>query len=131
MNTMDTLSDYSTIGWFLLGGLAFVGFNFLLASLLTRLLKYYRPTPSKQLTYECGEAPESEAWIQYNVRYYVFAMLFVLFDVEMAFLVPWAVGYKQMLPELGIFALVEACVFIFFLALALLYAWKKGALEWV
>ena len=125
------MADYGYVGVFFLGGLLFVVFNFALASFVTRLMKSHRPHYSKQLTYECGEAPESEAWVQYNARYYLFAMMFVLFDVEAAFLIPWAVGFKSMYLQLGILALVEMLVFLFILGLGLVYAWRKGALEWV
>lgn len=125
------MADYGYVGVFFLGGLLFVVFNFALASFVTRLMKSHRPHYSKQLTYECGEAPESEAWVQYNARYYLFAMMFVLFDVEAAFLIPWAVGFKSMYLQLGILALVEMLVFLFVLGLGLVYAWRKGALEWV
>jgi NAD(P)H-quinone oxidoreductase subunit 3 len=80
----------------------------------------------KFLTYESGEIPVGTAWIQYNVRYYLFALIFVVFDVESVFLYPWAVAYN----ELGLFAFVEAMIFVAILALGLVYAWRKGALEW-
>ncbi len=78
-------------------------------------------------SYECGEPTIGPSWIQYNVRYYVFALLFVIFDVEVVFLIPWAVVYK----ELGLFALVEMLIFIAILIFGLVYAWKKGVLKWV
>jgi len=80
----------------------------------------------KYLTYESGEIPVGNAWIQYNVRYYLFALIFVVFDVESVFLYPWAVAYNQ----LGLFAFVEAMIFVGILTLGLVYAWRKGALEW-
>lgn len=81
----------------------------------------------KYLTYESGEIPVGTAWIQYNVRYYLLALVFVVFDVETVFLYPWAVAYKQV----GFFAFVEAMLFLAILAIGLVYAWRKGALEWV
>ncbi|MCA9795153.1 MAG: NADH-quinone oxidoreductase subunit A [Candidatus Eremiobacteraeota bacterium] len=129
---MEHFGEYGYVAVFLLGGLGFVAFNFGLAAFITRLLSSHRPHASKLIAYECGEAPKTEAWVQYNVRYYIFAMLFVLFDVEAAFLIPWAVGFKTMVAgSLGLLALVEMLVFLTFLAIALIYAWKKGALEWV
>jgi NADH-quinone oxidoreductase subunit A len=122
---------YGYVAVFFLGGLAFVLFNFVLAAFVTRLIKAHNPHRSKQLSYECGEAPRTEAWVQYNARYYLFAMMFVLFDVEAAFLLPWAVGFKVMFLNLGWLALVEMLVFLAILGLALVYAWRKGALEWV
>lgn len=123
--------EYGYVGVFFIGGLLFVLFNFILASFVTRVIKAYRPHYSKQLSYECGEAPKTEAWVQYNARYYIFAMLFVLFDVEACFLIPWAVGFKLMVVNIGLIALVEMLIFLAVLGLALAYAWRKGALEWV
>ncbi len=86
-----------------------------------------RPSAVKQSTYECGETTIGSAWIQFNVGYYLFALLFLVFDVEMIFLFPWATVFRQM----GVVALVEGGIFVAILAFGLLYAWKKGALEWV
>lgn len=128
---MDSIGNYSYVALFLVGGAAFVGFNFLLASFITRLLSSHHPHGTKLIAYECGEPPVGEAWVQYNVRYYLFAMMFVLFDVEAAFLIPWAVGFQELFNNVGLLALFEMLVFIAFLAVALIYAWRKGALEWV
>lgn len=125
------MADYGYVGVFFLGGLLFVLFNFVLASFVTRLMKSHKPHYAKNLSYECGEAPQSEAWVQYNARYYLFAMMFVLFDVEAAFLIPWAVGFQGMYLSLGWLALIEMVVFLTILGLGLIYAWRKGALEWV
>lgn len=127
----DTFGNYGYAGLFLLGGMLFVAFNFTLASIVTRLTRANAPNASKGLTYECGETPTSEAWVQYNVRYYIFAMIFVLFDVEIAFVLPWAVGFEDLLGSVGLLAVVEMGIFLFFLGLGLVYAWRKGALEWV
>ncbi len=83
--------------------------------------------PQKHLTYESGVVPFGQAWAQFNVRYYLFALVFVLFEVEIIYLFPWAVIFKQ----LGRFAFVEAVLFIIILGMGLIYAWRKGALEWV
>ncbi|MFN3925809.1 MAG: NADH-quinone oxidoreductase subunit A [Pseudanabaenaceae cyanobacterium] len=77
-------------------------------------------------TYESGCEPIGGAWIQFNIRYYMFALAFVIFDVETVFLYPWAVAFNK----LGIFAFIEALIFIAILVLGLVYAWRKGALEW-
>jgi NADH:ubiquinone oxidoreductase subunit 3 (subunit A) len=85
------------------------------------------PDPIKEATYECGvETEQGDAWGQFNVRYYVFALLFVVFDVEAVFLYPWAVAFKQ----LGLFAFVEAVLFVAILVVGYLYAWRRKALEW-
>lgn len=87
-------------------------------------------------TYECGELPESDAWVQFRVIYYLFALLFVLFDVEVVFVIPWAVVLKDLKTRLphwagvGAFAFGEMLVFLVILAIGLLYAWRKGILKW-
>ena len=90
-----------------------------------RLIRPKRPQADKYLTYEAGSDPVG-GWGQSNVRYYVYALLFVIFDVEAVFIFPWAVN----LEPLGVFGLVEMIVFIVILALGLVYAWRKGVLRW-
>lgn len=91
-----------------------------------RLLRPNRPTKEKATTYESGIEPFQQSWIQFNVRYYLFALLFVIFDVETVFLYPWAVAFD----ELGLFALIEMAIFVLLLTLGLVYAWKKKVLKW-
>lgn len=91
------------------------------------LLRPHRPGQIKKSTYECGLETVGETWVQYKVQYYLYALVFVIFDVETMFLYPWAVAYNQ----LPLFALVEMTIFIAILAVGLVYAWRKGALEWV
>ena len=90
-----------------------------------RLIRPTRPQSEKYLTYEAGSDPVG-GWGQSNVRYYVYALLVVIFDVEAVFIFPWAVNLEQ----LGVFGLVEMIVFIVILALGLVYAWRKGVLRW-
>jgi NADH-quinone oxidoreductase subunit A len=90
-----------------------------------RLLRPTRPQPEKFVTYEAGSDPVG-GWGQSNLRYYVYALLFVIFDVEAVFIFPWALR----LEVLGVFGLVEMAVFILLLALGLVYAWRKGVLRW-
>ncbi len=85
------------------------------------------PNPVKSSIYECGMVPIGNALVRYNVRYYVFGLLFVIFAVEAVFLYPWAVAYRQ----LGLFAFVEALIFIGILSIGYAYAWRKGAMEWL
>jgi NADH-quinone oxidoreductase subunit A len=85
-----------------------------------------RPDPIKHATYECGVIAEGGSWGQFNARYYLFALGFVIFDVEVVFLYPWAVVHA----ELGLTALIKAAIFIGILAFGLAYAWRRGALEW-
>lgn len=114
--------DYTVIAWFLIVGIAFV-----IATLaVSRLLQPRKPDPVKASIYECGSEPVGPPWVQFKVGYYVYALLFVLFDIESAFLYPWAVSLRA----LPVFVLGEMVVFLAILALGLLYAWKEGALAW-
>lgn len=115
--------SYVTIGVFALVGLGLV-FGTLA---LTRLLRPSVPSRAKSTTYESGIDPIGTGWAQANVRYYVFALLFVIFDVEAVFLFPWATVFES----LGTQAFIEMVIFIGILALALLYAIKKKVLEWL
>ena len=115
--------QYVTIGIFVLAGAAIV-FGTLLAS---RVLRPNVPGTDKYTTYESGIDPIGTGWAQSNVRYYIFALLFVIFDVEAVFLFPWAVIFER----LGTQAFIEMVIFIAILALALLYAIKKRLLEWL
>jgi NADH-quinone oxidoreductase subunit A len=91
-----------------------------------RLLRPNKPTQEKQRTYESGMEPFHDARVQFHARYYIFALMFVIFDVETVFLYPWAVAYDN----LGIFALIEMLIFVVMLLIGLIYAWKKKVLEW-
>ena len=94
---------------------------------LGRLLRPNRPTSQKVIAYESGSDPVGGGWSQSNVRYYIYALLFVMFDVEAVFLFP----YATRVDALGVFGLVEMLVFIVILAVGLVYAWRKGVLTWV
>ncbi len=85
------------------------------------------PGEGKYLPYECGEIPEGSAWVRFNIRFYVIALIFIIFDVEIVFLFPWAVVFKR----LGAFAFIEGLIFIGILIVGLAYVWKKDDLEWV
>jgi NADH-quinone oxidoreductase subunit A len=95
--------------------------------LLWKVIRPSRFSEEKLTTYECGENPQGNAWVQFNIRFYVFALIFIIFDVEAVFLLPWAVVFR----ELGPLAYVEGLVFIFILVVGLAYVWRKGDLEWV
>jgi len=82
--------------------------------------------PEKLTSYESGIEPMGDAWIQFQIRYYMFALVFVIFDIETVFLYPWAMTFN----ELGLSAFIEALVFVSILIIGLVYAWRKGALEW-
>jgi len=94
---------------------------------LGSLVRPTRPQSQKYINYECGVDPVGTGWSQSQIRYYVFALLFVMFDVEAVFIFPWAVR----LEAYGLFGLVEMTIFIVILALGLLYAWRKKVLRWV
>ena len=119
----DFLRSYLTVA--ILGGASLVLVGLMLG--LGGLLRPRRPQPQKYIAYESGVDPVGTGWSQSQIRYYVFALLFVLFDVEAVFIFPWAVQ----LETLGVFGLVEMIVFIIILALGLVYAWRKGVLRWV
>ena len=111
---------------------AFLGFLIIssavpaLALVTNKLLAPKSSAGERELTYESGMEPIGGAWIQFNIRYYMFALVFVIFDVETVFLYPWAVAFHR----LGLLAFIEALIFIAILVVALAYAWRKGALEW-
>ena len=111
----------------------FVGILLVVATLLpvvglgfAWLLRPKKPNPIKSSTYECGIETIGDTWVQFKAQYYIYALVFVVFDIEAVFLLPWAVAYNQ----LPLYALAEAVVFIGILVLALVYAWRKGALRW-
>ncbi len=93
---------------------------------VSRFVGPRRPNPVKAAAFECGMESIVQSRTQFSVKFYVPAMLFIIFDIEVAFLYPWAVLYQQ----LGVVGLVEAVFFLLVLAIGLLYAWKRGALEW-
>ena len=97
------------------------------AIVLSWIISPKKPNPIKQSTYECGMETVGDNWVQFKAQYYVFALVFLVFDVETVFLFPWAVS----LGKLSVFAVLEGIVFILLLLAGLVYAWRKGSLEWV
>ena len=124
MSYSDFVRQYLTVA--LMGGLALALIGILLG-VVGRILRPDRPQEQKYLTYESGVDPVGSGWTQSQVRYYIFAVLFVMFDVEAVFIFPWAIR----LETFGTFGLVEMIVFILILALGLAYAWRKKVLRWV
>lgn len=116
------ISDYGYVGLFFLFGAGFVASAFI----VSWLLRPRAPDAIKNSPYECGEVVKGTSWIQFNVRYYLIALIFVVFDVEVLFFVPWAVVLRQ----LGLEAYIEMLVFVAVLIFGLVYAWKKGAFNW-
>ena len=103
-----------------------------MSQIVSTLLRPHNLFPSKQTPYECGEDVEGGAWVQFNVRFYLIALFFIVFDVEIAFLFPWAKVYQSYIAEgNGGIALFEGLIFIGILFIGLVYVWVKGDLEWV
>ena len=116
------LSKYGFIGV-----LSAISVGFAIAGILVAwLISPKKPNPIKNSAYECGVETIGDTWVQFRAQYYLFALIFVVFDIEAVFLYPWAVAYGG----LGLFALVEAALFVLILLVGLFYAWRKGALEW-
>lgn len=127
------LSDFGILLLFILTAFAFIAMVLFVA----KLLRPDRPNVEKNSTYESGEEPVGNANVQFNIRFYVIALVFVLFDVELVFLFPWATvfGQERLIRATGglwgWFALAEAALFVLILGLGLAYVWAKGYLDWV
>jgi NADH-quinone oxidoreductase subunit A len=127
------ISAFGMAFLFIIGGVILVSLGLFVAS----LLRPHRPNYEKLSPYECGEEAIGSPWGQFNVRFYIIALLFVLFEVEIVFLFPWAVvfGQEELIQvsdgQWGWFSLIEVFVFVGILVLALAYAWVKGHLDWV
>lgn len=117
------LSEFLAIPIFIVVGTGIV----LITFGINKLVRPHHPYPAKNVNYECAEEPIGSGWIQFNNRFYIFGLIFVIFDVEAVFLLPWAVAFGQ----LGLYALIEMVLFILILMFGLYYAWKKGVLKWV
>ena len=115
--------SYLTVGAFAALGAVLV----LVMMGVASIVRPTNPSKAKQSVYECGVDPVGTGWSQSYVRYYIFGLLFVIFDVEAVFIFPWA----TLVETYGGFGLVEMLVFIFILLLGLIYAWRKGVLRWV
>lgn len=116
------MGEYAQLSIFLLVVIVFP----ILALIPAFLLQPRQPTKEKSIPYECGVDTVGKTYVRYRSGYFLYALAFLLFEVESVFLYPWAVRFKA----LGFFALVEMFVFVFLLGLGLLYAWRKGALSW-
>ena len=117
------MTNYLFIGLLLLAGVSFA----LAPLLVVFLIAPRKCSLAKGDTYECGVKTYGETWVRFRIQYYIYALMFVLFDIETVFLYPWAVSYRG----LGFFALVEMSVFLVVLFAGLAYAWAKGVLRWV
>jgi NADH-quinone oxidoreductase subunit A len=115
-------------GYGLIAAFIFFAIAFVIALLVfSYLIQPKAPNENKKSTYECGMKPVGDARVQFDVKYYLYALMFVLFDVEAVFLFPWAIAYNKL--NFTILA-VEAFIFILILVVGLIYAWKKGVLKW-
>lgn len=121
------IDQFGRTGFLLLFALAFPLLPIMMSVMLGMLhIRPNRPDPIKEATYECGVETEGDAWGQFNVRYYVYALIFVIFEVEVVFLYPWAVAF----PHLGTSAFVAGAIFLVILIVGFAYDWARKALEW-
>lgn len=121
------MTNFGYVGLLLIVAILFAIFILTLSALLGAVrLRPKKPNPAKASTYECGMQTTGSSWVQFNFRYYFFALLFVAFDIVTVFLYPWAVAFKG----LGSFGLIGMIIFILILVIGFIYAWRKKALEW-
>ena len=122
------MSTPTNVGYLYAAIMLAAGFGFvMIVMFLANLLAPHKRTKEKLQTYESGETPIGSAWVQYPLGFYIFALLFVAFDVDIVFIISWAVIFKQ----LSFFGFVEILFFIVVLALGLAYAWRKGVIRWI
>lgn len=124
--------DFFPVFVFVLVGILFVVLN---VAVVSRLIRPKVVNPNKLLTYECGEEPVGDSWIRFDIRFYTVALVFLIFEVEVAFLFPWAAVFKSLYGTqanwAGAFVLIEMLFFLVVLLVGFVYVWAKGDLEWV
>ena len=116
------LTEFGKVFAFILTAILFV----LVAVFASKLIRPARPTKEKLTTYECGENPEGSPWVKFNIRFYVVALIFLIFDVEVVMLIPWALVYKSF----GLGGFLVGAIFLVLLGIGMAYEWRKGDLEW-
>lgn len=116
------LTEFGKILIFIILAIVFV----IITLFINKLVRPNRPTFEKQKVYECGENPEGSPWVKFNIRFYVVALIFLIFDVEVVLLFPWALTYK----EFGVYGFLVGIIFLIILGLGMAYEWRKGDLEW-
>jgi NADH-quinone oxidoreductase subunit A len=122
------LMAYASVAAFLIVAAGFV----LVSMLAGKLIRPDNPYPEKVETYECGEAPVGQAWFNFNPRFYIIALIYIVFDVEIAFIYPIAAVFRRWVDQgMGLYAFSELFVFVAILLLGLVYVWMKGDLEWI
>ncbi|MEQ8337820.1 MAG: NADH-quinone oxidoreductase subunit A [Cyclobacteriaceae bacterium] len=130
---MDKVSGFGVVLLFIIGGIAFL----MVTLFVGKLLRPNRPNVEKNTTYESGEDPVNTAWGIFNIRFYIIALVFLLFEAELIFLFPWAIVFadEKLIDQTnglwGIFSLIEIFIFIGILVLGLVYVWANGMLDWV
>jgi NADH-quinone oxidoreductase subunit A len=134
LNTaQNQISEFGEILLYIVGGALFI----IITLFVSKLVRPNRPNTEKLLAYESGEEAVGPAWTQFNIRFYIVALIFILFEIEIIFLFPWATVFanKELMQQTdgawGWFAVIEAVIFIVVLALGLAYAWAKGHLDWI
>lgn len=120
--------QYANVLFGLLFGAGFVVLN---VSIVNRILAPKVTDPEKTTTYECGEPTIGSAWVRFDMRFYTVALVFLVFEVEVALLFPWAAAYDTLTQAAGLFAFVEVLLFLVILGLGYVYVWRKGDLDWV
>ena len=132
MESYSQITEFGKVLIFLIMGVVFVGFSFL----LSRIIAPHKPNAMKNSSYECGEETTGSSWVQFNSRFYVIALIFLLFDVEMVFIFPWATVFsnKELIAadaRWGWLSFTEMMIFISILLLGLVYVWRKKDLDWI
>ncbi|MDI6733029.1 MAG: NADH-quinone oxidoreductase subunit A [Planctomycetota bacterium] len=117
------LFDFAAVLAFIIIAILFIFFTLV----FSWIVRPHKPTPEKASTYECGERPAGTSWIKFNIHFYVIALIFIIFEVEILVLFPWAVVYKK----LGWVSFIEMLIFVGILLVGLAYLWKKGDLSWI
>ena len=117
------LTEFGKIFIFIILAIVFV----VITLFINKFVRPNRPTVEKQKVYECGENPEGSPWVKFNIRFYVVALIFLIFDVEVVLLFPWALVYK----DFGVYGFFTGIIFLLVLFLGMAYEWRKGDLEWV
>ena len=121
--------DFLPIVFFVVLAVALIGLPLMLQYVLS---PRHNKGGDKLISYECGEIPEGSAWVRFNIRFYVIALIFLIFDVEIIFLFPWAVVFQELNSiGMGALAFIEAFIFVIILVVGFIYIWKKGDLDWV
>ncbi|MEW5693285.1 MAG: NADH-quinone oxidoreductase subunit A [Candidatus Hydrogenedentota bacterium] len=124
--------NFLYVGLFIVFGAAFVIACVLFSKILSFILGYRNPTETKLKPYECGEIPVESAWRKFTPRFYIIALIFIIFDVEIIFMIPWACYFSSLLEQgLAVFAAIEMLVFIIILLLGFAYLWSEGDLDWI